>query len=52
MNTTEQSVLQFVREQDVRFVKLSFCDIFGNLQNISILSFLSCGSGVWGSLLK
>ncbi len=38
MNTTEQSVLQFVREQDVRFVKLSFCDIFGNLQNISISS--------------
>ena len=38
MNSTEQSVLQFVREQDVRFVKLSFVDIFGNLQNISISS--------------
>ncbi len=38
MNTTQQSVLQFVKEQDVRFIKLSFCDIFGNLQNINLSS--------------
>lgn len=30
--------MQFVQEQDVRFVKLSFCDIFGDLKNISISS--------------
>lgn len=38
MTTTQESVIQFVKEQDVRFIKLSFVDIFGNLQNISISS--------------
>ena len=35
---TEREVLTFVEENDVKFVKLSFCDPFGNLKNISILS--------------
>lgn len=35
---TNQEVLQFVRENDVKFVKLMFCDINGELRNISILA--------------
>lgn len=32
----QEEVMQFVREQDVRFVRLAFCDIFGQMKNISI----------------
>lgn len=38
MNNTEASVLEFVQKEDVRFVKLTFCDIFGHMENISISS--------------
>lgn len=38
MNFSVQDVLDFVVENDVKFVKLSFCDIFGNLRNISVLA--------------
>ncbi len=32
----KEEVMQFVREQDVRFVRLAFCDLFGRQKNISI----------------
>ncbi|MBU5451131.1 glutamine synthetase family protein [Acetivibrio sp. MSJd-27] len=38
MDYTEKEVLQFVRENDVKFIRLAFCDIFGNLKNISIMA--------------
>lgn len=38
MKYTESEVLQFVEENDVKFVKLMFCDIFGGLRNVSIVS--------------
>ncbi len=38
MKYTEKEVLQFVEENDVKFVKLMFCDIFGSLKTISIIS--------------
>ena len=38
MRYTEREVLQFVDENDVKFVKLMFCDVFGNLKAISVLS--------------
>lgn len=37
MNTTEREVLQFVRENDVKFIRLAFCDPFGTQKNIAIL---------------
>ena len=33
---TKESVLDFVVSNDVKFIKLQFCDIFGNLKNINI----------------
>ncbi|MDR0951546.1 MAG: glutamine synthetase family protein [Oscillospiraceae bacterium] len=33
-----QEVLDYVREEKVKFVKLAFCDIFGQPKNVSILS--------------
>ncbi|MCL2227952.1 MAG: glutamine synthetase family protein [Oscillospiraceae bacterium] len=38
MNTTASEVLEFIRENDVKFVRLSFCDLFGVHKNIAIMS--------------
>ncbi len=38
MGFTVQEVLQFVRENDVKFVRLAFCDLKGNQKNISIMA--------------
>ncbi|WP_297959724.1 glutamine synthetase family protein [uncultured Ruminococcus sp.] len=35
---TENEILQYIEENDVKFVKLTFCDLHGRLKNISILS--------------
>ncbi|WP_040195929.1 glutamine synthetase family protein [Candidatus Soleaferrea massiliensis] len=37
MKYTMSEVLQFVEENDVKFVRLAFCDIFGNQKNISVM---------------
>lgn len=38
MNYSRQEVLQFVAEEDVKFIRLAFCDVFGKQKNISIMS--------------
>jgi glutamine synthetase len=38
MNTTANEVLEFVKENDVKFIRLSFCDIFGLQKNISFMA--------------
>ena len=35
---SESEVLRYVEENDVKFIKLTFCDLRGKLKNISILS--------------
>lgn len=35
---SENEILQYVEENDVKFIKLTFCDVYGKLKNISILS--------------
>lgn len=37
MVTTANEVLEFIRENDVKFVRLAFCDLFGIQKNISIM---------------
>lgn len=37
MNYTKEEVLQFVSEEDVKFIRLAFCDVFGKQKNISIM---------------
>lgn len=37
MITTANEVLQFVKENNVKFIRLGFCDIFGIQKNISIM---------------
>lgn len=36
MNTTEQELMKYIEEEDVKFIRLSFCDIYGVQKNISI----------------
>ncbi len=35
---SKDEVLQYVLEEDVKFVRLAFCDVFGKQKNISILA--------------
>ncbi|MBQ6021138.1 MAG: glutamine synthetase [Clostridia bacterium] len=37
MKYTKQEVIQFINEEDVKFIRLAFCDVFGTQKNISIL---------------
>lgn len=37
MKYTQQEVMQFVHEEDVKFIRLAFCDVFGRQKNISIM---------------
>ncbi len=37
MNYSQEEVLQLVKEDDVKFIRLSFCDIFGRPKNVTIM---------------
>lgn len=38
MGFTEQDVLQYVEENDVKFIRLFFCDIFGVPKNVAVMA--------------
>ena len=38
MNSTAKEVLDFVKENDVKFIRLTFCDLLGVQKNISIMA--------------
>ena len=33
---TAEEIISYAKDQDVSFVRLAFCDIFGQLKNISV----------------
>ena len=35
---SEREVLRFVEENDVKFVRLAFCDLLGTVKNVSIIA--------------
>lgn len=37
MKYTKEEVIQFIEEEDVKFIRLAFCDVFGTQKNISIM---------------
>lgn len=37
MQYTSAEVVQFVQEEDVKFIRLAFCDVYGKQKNISIM---------------
>lgn len=38
MKYSKEEVVQYVSEEDVKFIRLAFCDVFGKQKNISIVS--------------
>ena len=38
MKFTPAEVLQYVQEEDIKFVRLAFCDVFGRQKNIAVMS--------------
>ena len=36
MNITEQELMKYIEEEDVKFIRLTFCDMYGVQKNISI----------------
>ena len=38
INTTANEVLEFVQENDIKFIRLGFCDLLGLQKNISIMA--------------
>ncbi len=37
MKYSKEEVIQYIQEEDVRFIRLAFCDVFGKQKNISIM---------------
>ena len=37
MKYSKEEVMQYILEEDVKFIRLSFCDVFGRQKNISIM---------------
>ena len=37
MNYSAKEIMQYVEEEDVKFIRLAFCDVFGKQKNISIM---------------
>ncbi len=37
MNQTASETIQFIRQNDVKFIRLAFCDLRGQMKNISIM---------------
>ena len=38
MKYTKEEIIQFAAEEDVKFIRLAFCDVFGKQKNISIMA--------------
>ena len=38
MKYSKEEVMQYVMEEDVKFIRLAFCDVFGKQKNVSIMS--------------
>ena len=37
MSYTKQEVMDYIRQEDVKFIRLAFCDVFGIQKNVSIM---------------
>ncbi len=37
MNYSREEVIQYAREEDVKFIRLAFCDVFGRQKNVSVM---------------
>ena len=37
MNYSKNEIMQYIEEEDVKFIRLAFCDVYGNQKNISVM---------------
>lgn len=37
MTCSYEELMQYIEEEDVKFIRLAFCDVFGNRKNISVM---------------
>lgn len=37
MKCTPEEVIQYVEEENVKFIRLAFCDVYGQQKNLSIM---------------
>ena len=37
MKFTQDEVMQYVEETDVKFIRLAFCDVYGRQKNVAIM---------------
>ena len=37
MNYSSSEVIQYIKEEDVKFIRLAFCDVYGRQKNISVM---------------
>lgn len=37
MKYTREDVMEFVRQEDVRFIRLAFCNVYGRQHNVAIM---------------
>ena len=37
MKYSQQEIIQYIQEEEVKFIRLAFCDVFGKQKNISIM---------------
>ena len=37
MKYSQEEVIQYTQEEDVKFIRLAFCDVFGKQKNIAIM---------------
>lgn len=35
---SKREVMQYVQEEEIKFIRLAFCDVFGRQKNISIVA--------------
>ena len=38
MKYTQQEVIQYVEEEDVKFIRMAFCDIYGRQHNVAVMA--------------
>lgn len=44
MNYSAKEIMQYIEEEDVKFIRLAFCDIYGKQKNISVMPDKLCRS--------
>lgn len=37
MNNSPKEIFRLIEENDIKFIRLTFCDVFGNLKNIAVM---------------